>query len=611
MSRRLITLTAALLGSMATLFGARWPRAACRPARRLKRAARRSRQPDQDRPAPFRVSVDVVAVDVQVIDRSGQPVPDLGPEKFTVTINGRRRRVVSAERIMSDTGGPPSVTSQAAASVLGRVIVLAVDCISFDATASRGVIEAAQQFVKRLSPNDFIGLAAYPNGPKVDPTRDHDVVLRALANVTGQRDLAELSQFHVRPSEMIDLTRELYSRGGGPRLDAIAARECGDPPDPFCRQRLITDVNGTALYYEGQGAASLGMLNSLVNEMATFTGRKTMVLISGGMIASDTPGGRPDLSEPGIRIGKQAALANTAIYTLFLDASFIERFSAQTRTGDKSLDNWNRDSRSDGALARAVLRRGRRRPVQRAGRQRRGGVGAHPERTVVVLPARRGTRGRRSRRPHARDLGQDDASERHDSRAPVGECAGARRNAGAQGLEGADAGPEAAEAPAPTPTSAPAAATAATARAARSPGARGYLRPRRLRQRAGVADEIDESDQHHHRLPNVGQPVAERSEAHRGLRAGAGVRGAAQRTARRAKRADDCSASITCACVSRPAPISSSAGGSSPRPRRSRVSSSPRARSSSFRARCSAARPRPVFTSRMRSCRSSNGCAAG
>jgi len=330
MSRRLITLTAALLGSMATLSAQTTPPAAPRP--------------DQDRPAPFRVSVDVVAVDVQVIDKSGQPVPDLGPEKFTVTINGRRRRVVSAERIMSDTGAAPSVTSPTAASVLGRVIVIAVDCISFDATASRGVIEAAQQFVKRLSPNDFIGLAAYPNGPKVDPTRDHDVVLRALANVVGQRDLAELSQFHVRPSEMIDLTRELYSRGGGPRLDAIAARECGDPPDPFCRQRLITDVNGTALYYEGQGAASLGMLNSLVNEMATFNGRKTLVLISGGMIASDTPGGRPDLSQAGIRIGKEAALANTAIYTLFLDASFIERFSAQTRTGDKSLDNWNRDS---------------------------------------------------------------------------------------------------------------------------------------------------------------------------------------------------------------------------------------------------------------------------
>jgi VWFA-related protein len=331
MARRLITLTAALLGFAGTIFAQETP--APRPSA------------DQDAPRPFRVAVDVVAVDVQVIDRTGRPVPDLGPEKFSVTINGRRRRVVSAERIGVDgvdkgvvTASGPSVAST------GRVIVLAVDCVSFDATASRGVIQAARQFVQTLLPEDFVGLSAYPNGARVDPTRDHAAVLRALDTVIGQRDLAELGQFQVRPSEIVDITREL-NRGGGPTVEAVAARECGtNPPEPFCRQRLITDVTGTALYYEGQATASLGMLRSLVSAMAGFTGRKTLVLISAGMLASDSPGGRPDLSELGIRVGKDAALANTAIYTLFVDSSFINRFSAQTRGGDKSLDNWNRDS---------------------------------------------------------------------------------------------------------------------------------------------------------------------------------------------------------------------------------------------------------------------------
>jgi tetratricopeptide (TPR) repeat protein len=56
------------------------------------------------------------------------------------------------------------------------------------------------------------------------------------------------------------------------------------------------------------------------------------------------PGGRPDLNELGIRVGKEAAVANTAIYTLFVDSSFIQRFSAQERLGDRNLGNWNRDS---------------------------------------------------------------------------------------------------------------------------------------------------------------------------------------------------------------------------------------------------------------------------
>jgi VWFA-related protein len=327
MSRRLMMLAAALLGSAGMLGAQTTP-----PAK------------PQDAPAPFRVAVDVVAVDVQVIDRDGRPVPDLGPEKFSVTINGRRRRVVSAERIASDVPGAAVTDIRSpAAGVLGRVIVIAVDCISFDATASRDVIQSIRQFVRRLSPDDFVGLSAYPNGPQVNATTDHAAVLRALDGVVGQRDLAELGQFHVRPSEIVDITRELY-RGGGPTVDAVAARECGEPVDPFCRFRLITDVTGTALYYEGQATASLGMLRSLVSQMAGFSGRKTMVLVSGGMIASDTPGGRPDLADLGIQVGKEAALANTAIYTLYIDSSFLARFSAQTRAGDKSLNNWSRDS---------------------------------------------------------------------------------------------------------------------------------------------------------------------------------------------------------------------------------------------------------------------------
>jgi VWFA-related protein len=332
MGRRLITLTAALLGYATTIVAQ-----SSSPAK--------PPGPDQDKPAPIRVSVDVVAVDVQVIDRAGRPVPDLGPEKFSVTINGRRRRVVTAERIGDAPGGVERTIGPNGASspTSGRVIMLAVDCISFDATQSRGVIQSVGDFVRQLSPDDFVGLFAYPNGSKLNPTRDHAAVLRALDTVVGQRDLAEMTQFHVRPSEIVDITREL-NRGGGPTFDAVVARECNaDPPDAFCRQRFITDVTGTALYYEGQSTASLGMLRTLVGQMGNFLGRKTLLLVSGGMIASDTPGGRPDLGELGIQVGKEAALANTTIYTLYIESSNSERFAAETRLGDKNQVNWSRD----------------------------------------------------------------------------------------------------------------------------------------------------------------------------------------------------------------------------------------------------------------------------
>jgi hypothetical protein len=45
----------------------------------------------------FRSTVDVIAVDVQVVDRDGNPIGEIGPDAFQVSINGQKRKVVSAQ----------------------------------------------------------------------------------------------------------------------------------------------------------------------------------------------------------------------------------------------------------------------------------------------------------------------------------------------------------------------------------------------------------------------------------------------------------------------------------------------------------------------------------
>src|SRR4051794_25087185 len=85
-------------------------------------------------PAP-RGSGDAIAVEVQVVDRDGKPVSGLAPDKFNVTIDGRKRRVVSAELMRWGTASP--------APAEGRAIMLAIDCASFDSDVSRAVIRAA------------------------------------------------------------------------------------------------------------------------------------------------------------------------------------------------------------------------------------------------------------------------------------------------------------------------------------------------------------------------------------------------------------------------------------------------------------------------------------
>jgi VWFA-related protein len=302
------------------------------------------RQEQEGRPAPIRVAVDVVPVDVQVIDRAGKPVPDLGPDSFTVTINGRRRRVLSAEQIRSDTPEHRSGVVPATANAApGRVILIAVDCISFDQTASRDVIQSVGQFVRGLNADDHVGLSAYPNGAHIAPTLDHAQVLRALDTIVGQRDGAGTTLFNIRPTEIVDIARDLQA-GGGSTLDTIVARECGREFDPNCRYQLLTEVQNTALYYEGQGSASLGMLLTIVSQLQSLPGRKALILVSGGMIASDVPGGRPNLGSIGTHVGRAAAGANTTIYTLFVDTTVHDRYAAETRRGQRTQDHRGRES---------------------------------------------------------------------------------------------------------------------------------------------------------------------------------------------------------------------------------------------------------------------------
>jgi VWFA-related protein len=314
-------------------------------------AGQQTQTPRQPVPT-FRSATDVIAVDVQVIDRNGDPVPGLGPDKFDVTINGHRRRVLTAELVesRSATSLTPEERAVAAAGspvrpTLARVVFIAVDCLSFDASASRHVIATAQQFIDRLPPADEVGLFAYPYGPKISPTTDHAKVRSSLATVQGQRDLPS-HQFHLRPAEIVDLSGSaMYGPAGeSSLLQSVVARECGNPVEATCEQRLLLEITGAALYYEGQGNAGLGMLRSLLEQVAVLNGRKTLVLISAGMMASDVPGGRPDLGELGMLVGKEAARSNTSIYTLFLDTSVIDRFQADVRGADKNLQSEARDS---------------------------------------------------------------------------------------------------------------------------------------------------------------------------------------------------------------------------------------------------------------------------
>jgi hypothetical protein len=182
-------------------------------------------------PRTFRAGVDVIQVDVQVVGREGQPVSDLTPDKFDVRIGGQRRRVSSAQLVRygdpaavasAPAGAPGEMTALSAEQAMAgrRLFMIAVDALSFDPGDARGVAVATQRFVAQLPDTDLVGLFTFPSGPKVDPTTEHEEVLRALDAVTGQRVITR-GRFPLQASEVVDYIASESER------DPISERHCG------------------------------------------------------------------------------------------------------------------------------------------------------------------------------------------------------------------------------------------------------------------------------------------------------------------------------------------------------------------------------------------------
>src|SRR4051812_6192856 len=67
--------------------------------------------PGQQQPPTFRAGIDLIAVDVQVVNRSGEPIPSIQPDRFSVTIDGRQRKVISADVVRHSEGEVSAATT--------------------------------------------------------------------------------------------------------------------------------------------------------------------------------------------------------------------------------------------------------------------------------------------------------------------------------------------------------------------------------------------------------------------------------------------------------------------------------------------------------------------
>src|SRR5574339_1106262 len=123
---------------------------------------------DQQQPAAtFKSAVDLVAVDVNIIDKTGRPVSGLEAADFTLLVDGKPRTVASAEYIpavrdVDPSSERPTYYSTNAASAGGRLIMIVGDQGNIGAGRGKLVMDGVARFLSTLSPADRVGLVAIP-----------------------------------------------------------------------------------------------------------------------------------------------------------------------------------------------------------------------------------------------------------------------------------------------------------------------------------------------------------------------------------------------------------------------------------------------------------------
>jgi VWFA-related protein len=258
----------------------------------------------QDAQAPvFRSSVDLLEVDVNIVDGNGRPIADLRTPEFSVSVDGQTRKVVSSEYI-ADAGAQSSTVAAAKKedpyvasntdSPRGRPIIIVVDQNNITSGRARDLIVSVRKFVERLPAADRVALVAIPSpGPSVDFTGNRPRIYQALAGIRGTEDT------NTERHDVGDFEADaMFNRGDEAVIRRLIDRECPNS-DPGC----ISDVElaSTRIVQRNRTRAneSFYALTTLLNNLRTVEGTKSLVLLSQGFLLDDVP-------------GKTSALAQTA-----------------------------------------------------------------------------------------------------------------------------------------------------------------------------------------------------------------------------------------------------------------------------------------------------------
>ncbi len=298
--------------------------------------------PPADQTPVFRAGVEVLPLDVTVLDRDGRQVVDLTAGEFLVEVDGRPRKVVSAEYIkLTDAlvagtaprgpapviAPPPppdyGISTNGGGGPQGRAILLLVDQGNIRFGSARPTMQSALKFVDRLQPNDRLALVAVPApGELVDFTTDHGKVREAMLRVTG-RVTPQPRRFNISITEAF----AIYRRSDATLITQVIARECSGVFGAADVERCERDVEQEASEIIGdqrqQTDRSVANIRGVLKSLGGIEGQKSVILISEGLVLETLGAELDDLA--GVAADVRATLDVMLLDVMPFDASQSQR----------------------------------------------------------------------------------------------------------------------------------------------------------------------------------------------------------------------------------------------------------------------------------------------
>lgn len=272
----------------------------------------------------FRTSAAAVAVDVVVRDRDGGPVTGLGPQDFELFEDGMRQTITTFDAVdLPSPASPAPLRAPGATSPnvtrsnesldqdMGGIAALVFEELGPEARQTAG--RAATQFIRELlGPRDrvaifVVGRALYP---VLELTSDKAALVRGIAQavVTPGRPTSQAG----------DVPGAEFGDAAPGQRDVATAQE-----SPYFR-----------------GNATILSLQALVDRMARFNGRKTIVVFSQGLATGEDPDFgakddwlRDDRRERFLRLLDRANRSQIAFYTFDAAGLRAQAPSAAARRG--------------------------------------------------------------------------------------------------------------------------------------------------------------------------------------------------------------------------------------------------------------------------------------